>query len=289
MSTTRRGLLAAAAVFAFAFSLVVPPESSSVDATGLFGARGPGDAGFVAGHRGDRTAAPENTLPALRAAIEGPMDVVETDVRLSADGVPVLFHDHWLDRTTDGSGRMRDLTLAELQGLDAGSWFSKEFAGERIPTLESFLALLAHSDKRSLIELKEFWTPEEAAIVTELLQRYGVAERVILAAFDRSTLMSLESADPTIRRALLASKLPNDPVRLAEQFGAVAIVTSFAEVRKNRWIVERTRRAGIGLILYTLNSEERWETALKLGVDGIVTDKPLKLGRWLDAATSASH
>jgi glycerophosphoryl diester phosphodiesterase len=95
----------------------------------------------VIAHRGDTTSAPENTLESFRAAIAGKMDYIEVDVRLTADGVPVVLHDRTVDRTTDGEGSLNTLSYAEVQQLDAGSWFSPEFAGARIPMLAEVLAL----------------------------------------------------------------------------------------------------------------------------------------------------
>src|SRR5690606_26173734 len=134
-----RVLLASAITLSFVLVFVLGPSANKSHATSMFGSlREPGDPALIAGHRGDRSAAPENTLPALQGALDGTMVYVETDIRLSADGVPVLIHDATVDRTTDGSGKVSDLSLAELQKLDAGSWHSKAFAGLRIPTLESF-------------------------------------------------------------------------------------------------------------------------------------------------------
>ncbi|MCY4114108.1 MAG: glycerophosphodiester phosphodiesterase family protein [Chloroflexi bacterium] len=108
---------------------------------------------LVIAHRGDTVAAPENTLPAFAAAIEAGADGIELDVHPSRDGALVVHHDYYLDRTTDGAGLVGDYTLAELQALDAGSWFDEKFAGERIPTLEDVLGL-AGGRVRLEIELK---------------------------------------------------------------------------------------------------------------------------------------
>jgi glycerophosphoryl diester phosphodiesterase len=95
---------------------------------------------FVIAHRGDSHAAPENTVAAIRTAIANNLDYVEIDVRLTADGVPVLLHDVDVDRTTDGEGLLTDFSFAELRKLDAGSWFGQAYTGERVPTLEEALA-----------------------------------------------------------------------------------------------------------------------------------------------------
>jgi len=98
----------------------------------------------VAAHRGASESHPENTLAAIRAAVDGGAHQIEFDVRLSADGALVLVHDRQVDRTTDGRGDVADLTLAELRALDAGAWRGAAFRGERIPTLEEGLAAVPH-------------------------------------------------------------------------------------------------------------------------------------------------
>ena len=112
----RRGLVSAAVTVALMAVFLLVPAATQVYASNMMGTlRSPGEPAFVAGHRGDRASAPENTLPAFEAALDGPLEFVETDVQLTADGVPVLLHDETVDRTTDGTGAVADLTLAQLQ------------------------------------------------------------------------------------------------------------------------------------------------------------------------------
>ncbi|MCY4112087.1 MAG: glycerophosphodiester phosphodiesterase family protein [Chloroflexi bacterium] len=108
---------------------------------------------LVIAHRGDTAAGPENTLPAFAAAIDAGADGIELDVHPSRDGAPVVHHDYYLERTTNGAGLVTDHTLAELRALDAGAWFGEAFAGERLPTLEEVLSLAA-GRVRLEIELK---------------------------------------------------------------------------------------------------------------------------------------
>jgi len=130
------------------------------------------------GHRGTTIFAPENTLPAFEKAIEMGLEYVEMDIRFTSDGVPVVIHDARVDRTTNGSGKVDELTLSEIRELDAGSWFSDEFIGTRVPTLEETLKLL---QGRACI----FWDtkarPNEATI--ELFRRYGFDRECLLISF----------------------------------------------------------------------------------------------------------
>ncbi len=267
--------------------LVLSPDSSNVLASSLFGViRSPGDAAFVASHRGDRKVAPENTLPAFESAIQAGARFVETDVQLTSDGVPVLMHDRTIDRTTNGTGKVGDLAFSQLEGLDAGSWFSPEFAGTRIPTLEQLLSRLSEQASsaqpvRALIELKGFWSAEEAGLVTSMIERFELSGLVVLMSFDAVTLDNARIADESIPRAILMKELPSDPVGFAELYGAIAIITSAEAIGADRWAVDRIHRSGLAVLVYTLNSKSSWNLAISLGVDGIITDRPSPLMNWM--------
>src|SRR5207247_1736958 len=117
---------------------------ASISATDMFGrADRPGGRPLIVGHRGAMGYAPENTFASYERAVALGVDAVECDVHLSADGVPVVIHDHTLDRTTDGRGPVRDHTLEQLKRLDAGAWRGAEFAGQRLPTLDELLGWCA--------------------------------------------------------------------------------------------------------------------------------------------------
>jgi glycerophosphoryl diester phosphodiesterase len=281
-----RTLSGAGLTLAIVLVLILDPAAANVYAVNMFGAlRAPGESAFVAGHRGDRAEAPENTIPALQAALDSGMEFVETDIQLSADGVPVIIHDLTVDRTTNGTGAVEDLTLAELKSLDAGSWFDPAFAGTTIPTLGEFLGIFSHSRKKALLELKGFWTRDEVGAVIQAIYATGVQNRVVFASFDFTTLRNIEAVGPVFPRVIIRRDLPADPVRLAEFYGAIAILTSPGSVERAPDVVDVMHEAGIGILLYTLNKESRWSEALALGVDGIVTDQPSALDKWL--ATTA--
>jgi glycerophosphoryl diester phosphodiesterase len=129
------------------------------------------------GHRGSTIFAPENTLPAIEKAIELGFEYVEIDVRYTSDGVPILLHDDELDRTTDGSGRVAELTLEEIQQYDAGSWFSDEFVGTRVPALEEALAIM---QGRICVYWDTKELPDKATI--ELFKSYGFNRDCLLIA-----------------------------------------------------------------------------------------------------------
>jgi glycerophosphoryl diester phosphodiesterase len=284
--STRQGIYPLGASFCAAVAilllLLLNPGSTPVYATDMFGdLRKPGDAAFVAGHRGDRSAAPENTLAALQRALDSPLEFVETDIARSSDGVPVLFHDRTLKRTTDGVGPLADRTLAELKALDAGSWYSPEFAGERIPTLDEFLTILAPSGKKALLELKGFWSLDELAAVTNSLEAFGVTDRVIFMSFNLGSLSSAAALAPTVPRVAILRSLPDDVVGYARSFGVIGVVTDATLLVERPELVDEMHHAGLGIMVYTLNSVATWAEARALGVDGIITDKPSSLDVWL--------
>jgi glycerophosphoryl diester phosphodiesterase len=278
----RRAFFASATTIALVLIFILNPDAALVYAANMFGAlRTPGEPAFIAAHRGDRAHYPENTLPALKSVLDSDFDFVETDIQLTADGVPVLFHDETVQRTTNGTGLLADKTLAEVKALDAGSWYSREFVFLQVPTLNEFLELFADSKKKAMLELKGVWTPEQVRVVTDMVFAFGVQNRVIFQGFDYETLKSLEKAAPLFPRVLIQRYLPDDPVALANEYGVIAILTSLGSLEKHPDAVAQMHEAGLGLILYTLNKKGKWSDALALGVDGIITDKPSSLDNWL--------
>ncbi|TXK17332.1 glycerophosphodiester phosphodiesterase family protein [Homoserinibacter sp. GY 40078] len=278
----RRMVASAVVTVALVAVMLLVPDGVRVYATHMMGAlRAPGEAAFVAGHRGDRATAPENTMPAFEAAFASGLEFVETDVQLTADGVPVLMHDDTVDRTTDGRGAVADLTVDEIRALDAGSWYSGDFAGVQVPLLDEFLSALADARKKALLELKGYWEPDDIRVVVDQIYRHGVQNRVVFASFHLTTVTHLAQVAPAIPRVIIKRDLPKDPVALAEYYDAIAILTTPTSLSADPDAVERMHEAGIGVLVYTLNSEKRWSAALDFGVDGIVTDTPSSLDGWI--------
>ncbi len=156
---------------------------------------------IVVAHRGSVHLAPENTLAAIEKAIELGADLIEIDVRQTRDGRLVLMHDATVDRTTNGTGRVADLTLAELKRLDAGSWFAPEFAGERVPTLAEALQAM---QGRALpdLDIKDVDPPKLIAV----LRRFSLLGKVTLHCSDWPLLKATVAASP---RFLIRPTIPN--------------------------------------------------------------------------------
>ena len=280
ISTPWQAAVAGASVLALVLGVVLAAPSTVQAAGALSSFRAPGEAGFVAGHRGG-SGAPENTLPAMRFALAGPAAFVETDLQLTADGVPVLMHDWTVDRTTNGSGPVWSMTFAQLQELDAGSWAGEAYENTRVPSFEQFLGVFRPSTKQAILELKGTWNATQVAGLAASVREFGVQDRVIFASFDLVSLQNLAAVAPDLARAIIVRQVIGDPAILAGACGALAIVTSERFIRRDPDAVGRIHAAGIGVLLYTLNDEDTWRTAIDLGVDGIITDHPGELGTWL--------
>ena len=252
-----------------------------VSATEMLGeARAAGDQAFIASHRGGGATAPENTLPAVTAALAAGFDYVEVDVALTADRQPVLMHDASVDRTTDGHGKLSALTLAQVQALDAGSWFDPAYAGTRVPTLAEFLDVLAASGHRAIVELKGEWdAPAVEAAVAEMTAR-NLERRVAVSSFDARTLAMVAATSRVLPRLFILRQLPPDVVRAATDAGVRGLVIKRRALENRPEVVDELHAAGIRVVVYTLNSDTQWDAVTALGVDGIVTDDPATLSVW---------
>lgn len=241
----------------------------------------------VVAHRGNSSVAPQNTLAAFEAAWHAEADVIEIDVQLTADGEPVVIHDDTVDATTSGVGRVADLDAATLRGLDAGSWFSPAFGGQRVPTLAEVIDfLLRRPGIDLLLELKGEWTAEQAGLVTGPLRRAGITDRVIGQGFDPGTVRALRDADPDLRRGLLIGAHDGDVLALCAALEVVTCNPWGMALVEEPDLVDRLHDAGYQVSVWTLNDPRHWAVARDQGVDGIITDRPDRLAGWLQAAST---
>jgi glycerophosphoryl diester phosphodiesterase len=218
------------------------------------------------GHRGNSLFAPENTLASFRAAL-GKADFVELDGRVSSDGVLVVMHDATVTRTTEGTGNVSSLTLAQLKALDAGSWFAPAFTGERIPTLaESLATILPHATP--LIEQK---AGSAAAYVAELRQ-LGLATNIVLQSFDWAFLSAVHALAPEIRLAALGSGALT-AAQLASLSNTGARIVAWEKANVTAAEVSLVHAAGFALFVWTADGAEIPVYA-SLGVDGIISNDP---------------
>lgn len=230
----------------------------------------------IIGHRGAMGHAPENTLSSIRKAAELGCKWVEFDCMLSGDGEVVLFHDNELNRTTDGTGPVSEKSLAEIKTLDAGAWFAPAFAGERVPTLEEAIDLLAELDLGANVEIKP---AEGFAIETGR----SVAQRVathwpdrlpapVLSSFNLEALAEAQAAAPTQDRAILYWKLAEDWTGALDRLDASAIHGSAKQFSDAQ--IAMIRAAGVPLRIYTVNDPAQGKRLFDMGVGSIITDFP---------------
>ncbi|WP_407319303.1 glycerophosphodiester phosphodiesterase family protein [Isoptericola halotolerans] len=236
----------------------------------------------VVAHRGYSAVAPQNTLAAFEAAWRAGAPALELDVRLSADGVPVVIHDPVVERVSDGEGAVDALDAATIRGLDAGSRFSPVYAGQRIPTFADAVDFLAARPGMDLLcEYKGVWTPETLAPTVAAIDRSGLAGRAIVQGFRRRTVSALRTAAPHLPRGLLCDAAPEDLLRAAEDLDVVTVNPSVAAVLADPDLVARAHAAGVRVMPWTANETSEWEGLLAAGVDAIITDRPGELRGWL--------
>jgi glycerophosphoryl diester phosphodiesterase len=234
----------------------------------------------ILAHRGASGYAPENTMAAFRLARELGADGLEFDVQVTKDGVPVVIHDEWLERTTNGKGFVNEKTLAELRALDAGSWFDPKFAGERIPTLEEVIAEFGR-DLFLNIELKNSFLemPQLEEKTVGLIREYGIEETVIVSSFDHESMLHLHNIAPDLRTGLLYDCRLVDAPDYAKRISSAALHPLFATVRKD--LVQSAHQNGLEVNVWTVNEEAHLQMMIQLGVDSIITNFPDRLCKML--------
>ena len=225
-------------------------------------------------HRGAGKLAPENTLAAFRHGAGFGYRMFEFDVKLSADGKPVLMHDATLDRTTTGKGRVDALTLGELALLDAGSWHGPAWAGEPVPTLAAIARYTQANGFLVNIEIKPVPGTEVrtgAAVALDVAALWGgAAVPPLLSSFSEAALAAAASVAPDLPRALLLDKLPGDWLERLRRLGCVALDANFRELDEG--VIAAAHAAGYRVLSYTVNDPAKAAQLLGWGLDGLITD-----------------
>ncbi|WP_010530886.1 glycerophosphodiester phosphodiesterase [Lentibacillus jeotgali] len=225
-------------------------------------------------HRGASKQAPENTMAAFSLAYKQGADGIETDVHLTKDYIPVLIHDEHVKRTTNGTGYIKDYTFRDLQQLDAGSWFSPEFAGSRIISLDECLKWIYDKPLHLNIELKNNKIDYNRLerIVYDRISHYHLLHRTTLSTFNPISVSRLKHLNQYIGVALLTSKRYKNLVAAAEDLGANAIHIKYRLL--NRLLVDQSRQKNLALRVYTVNKPKHMIRSFSMGCDGIFTDIP---------------
>jgi glycerophosphoryl diester phosphodiesterase len=229
----------------------------------------------VIGHRGAAAYAPENTLAAFRIAERLGCRWVEFDVRLTADDALVVCHDDRLERTTGGRGAISKAPLAAIRELDAGSWFGPDFADERVPTLDETLAACLELRLGANIEIKAARGRGvvTAGAVAAALARLGARlPPVLVSSFLPSAVAEMAARTPSIPRAVLYRKVPNNWAATALRLGCATVNADQAYLSEP--IAAAIRVAGLPLLAYTVNDPARARQLFRWGVTSVFSDAP---------------
>ena len=234
----------------------------------------------VIGHRGAAAYAPENTLESIATAADLSAPWVELDVKLTRDGVPIIFHDEMLERTTNGSGAVAETDYTDIQALEAGSWFGESFAGIKIPTLEEALEVIINHDLGLNLEIKpcpgrEKETAEAALDI--LTQIWDEPSKILISSFQH---VSLEAAREVAldwpRGLLLGGQTPDD---IPEDWRDLADYLDVKTMNIGTNILTHDFAMdiideGYPLLAYTVNQPDQARKMQQMGVDTIITDAP---------------
>ncbi len=212
----------------------------------------------VIAHRGASYFEPENTLRSFKRAVEMGADRVEVDVRLSKDKKLVVIHDPIVDRTTNGTGRVEDMTLKQLKRLDAGK-------GERIPTLQAVIESLKGT--KMVIDMK---IPGIEEKVIDMIHENRL-ENVLITSFYHGSLQKVKILDKNMKKGAIFSCQPLKPERIALDASSDAIFPKHKFV--NQEMIKRVHKHGIFIYPWTIDDPKTAKKLIRLGVDGIVTNK----------------
>ncbi len=231
----------------------------------------------IIAHRGASGEAPENTLAACEKAVTQGATWLEVDIAITADGVPVVFHDATLDRCSNGQGRLIQHTYGYLQRLDCGSWFHPSFAGERILTLAQLLRFARMHQLGLNLEIKPITGREQNTVwaIAQALKNTPVTIPILISSFNPVALRLSQQLLPEITRAWLTEALPDNWRVLLEQYQCSGIHYCADFHQTNQ--VQAIREAGYKVLAYTVNDIEQAAFLMGCGVNAVFTDYPGKM------------
>lgn len=227
-------------------------------------------------HRGYCTEAPENTLSAYRLSAKNGFRYVECDVSFTKDNIPVLLHDSTIDRTSNGSGNIQNLTLDQVRAYDFGSWFDSKYAGEKIPTFEEFIALCRKLSLHPYIEIKSStsFTQEQVDILINIVKRYGMTGKVTYISFSSVYLGYVKNTDPNARLGYVVDSVTDSVISVIN-----SLKTDTNEVFADANVsvlttamVELCIAADIPLEVWTCNDADHIDSILDPYVSGVTSD-----------------
>ncbi|MCG7343966.1 glycerophosphodiester phosphodiesterase [Sporosarcina sp. ACRSL] len=229
-------------------------------------------------HRGATGYAPENTIAAFDLAVDMKADYIEIDVQRSEDGELVVIHDTTVDRTTDGTGQVGDLSFEELRGLDAGSWFGEQFAGESLPTFEEVLDRY-YGKIGIFVELKapELYPGIEKQVAEALRERNldkPQNEKIIIQSFNFESMKKMDALLPRVPVGVLTSNTADTTPEALQEFSMYAEWFSPSYGIVTEELVENVHSLGMQIGSWTVRSQDTADFLFDMGVDAIITDFP---------------
>lgn len=226
-------------------------------------------------HRGFSYAAPENTMAAIKLAMEEPyVHWVEVDVQLSKDGVPLLIHDFTLNRTTNGRGPVRDKTWAELQQLDAGSWKSRKYAGERLVSLDDFLDQIGGRLKANIeIKTQGNMYPGIEEKIVAAVKRKRMEHEVVLTSFEPRVLAQVREISRDIRTGLIIDGSPKDLLLRLRMLGCSFLSINHRYLSSD--LAVKAIKQGVDVMAWTVDDGKRMKRIAAMNQDILIcTNRP---------------
>ncbi len=232
-------------------------------------------------HRGHSAFAPENTLPAFRSAINHGATSIECDLHISEDGRFVVCHDGSINRTSNATGHIKNLTLGALRKHDFGSWFHRRFSGVRIPLIEEVLRF-GPELSRINIEIKDlrFASPKLFDRLYKIISGYGMIGKIIVSSFSQDILRMISERYDNVKTGFLYESSFGDIVAFAKKRGFTAIHPKYKYLSTP--LIHQAHDEGLEVNVWTVNSAAKIKRCIDMQVDGIITNHPYKAKRLLE-------
>ncbi|TDQ42223.1 glycerophosphodiester phosphodiesterase [Aureibacillus halotolerans] len=237
---------------------------------------------LIIAHRGASGTAPENTMAAFNRAIELGATAIELDIHLTKDGELAVIHDDTVDRTSNGSGLVGEMTINELQQLDAGSWFSDDFKEEKIPTLQEVFEAIPSTIMIN-VEIKNipcYYNGIEQKVL-DVLQQYKRIDSTVVSSFDHNSLQALASLNPDVRLGLLYAMNAVHHDRLVQTIDADIYSLHPMFIGISAAAAAAAEKTGLHVYPWTVNAEKDLQSWIDAGVSGIITNFPERMNALL--------